>query len=325
MTWLVTGGAGYIGGHVVRGLRAAGHAVVVLDDLSAGSAARVPDDVPLVCATVTDHGAVTRALRRYGVTGVVHLAARKSPVESIARPVWYHQENVGGVATLLDAMGAAGVHRLLFSSSAAVYGLPCRPVVDEQTAALPINPYGRTKLLGERLIRAAGARGRLSWLALRYFNVVGALDPVLADRAPTNLVPIALHALTETEPITVAGADYPTPDGTGVRDYVHVADLAGAHLAGVERLCGVAPAADVLNVGTGRGHSVLEVLDRIEVVTGRPVPYRIGPRRAGDPAAVVADPGRIARQLGWQARHDLTDMVASTWAAWSAPVPAASR
>jgi UDP-glucose 4-epimerase len=319
MSWLVTGGAGYIGGHVVRRLRTDGYPVVVLDDLSTGVAERVPHDVPLIPACVTDRRTVARVLREYAVTGVVHLAARKSPAESVARPHWYHRQNVGGVCALLDAMTVAGVRRLVFSSSAAVYGVPGRPVVDERTPAAPINPYGETKLLGERLIRSAGTGGGLSWLALRYFNVVGAADPLLADRAPTNLVPIVFRALAEGCPVTVTGADYPTLDGTGVRDYIHVTDLAAAHAAGVDRLSAGPPAGEVLNVGTGRGYSVLEVLSRIEAVTGQPVPYRIGPRRPGDPPEVVADPSRIGHRLGWRARYDLTDMVASTWLAWSTP------
>jgi UDP-glucose 4-epimerase len=319
MTWLVTGGAGYIGAHVVRRLRADGYPVVVVDDLSAGDAGRVPDEVPLIEATVTDRCAVGAVLRRHRVSGVVHLAARKSPAESVARPNWYHRENVGGVAALLDAMTSAGVRRLVFSSSAAVYGVPAGSVVDERTPTAPINPYGRTKLAGERLIRAAGTGDGLSWLALRYFNVVGAAQPRLADRVPANLVPIVFTALAEGVPVTVTGADYPTRDGTGVRDYVHVLDVADAHAAAVRRLCAGPAAAGVLNVGTGRGYSVMEVLTRIGAVTGRPVPYRIGPRRPGDPPEVVADPTLIGRRLGWRAAYDLTDMVASAWLAWSAP------
>src|SRR5207237_369300 len=184
------------------------------------------------------------------VGGVVHLAARKSPAESVARPNWYHRENVGGVAALLDAMSGAGVRRLVFSSSAAVYGVPAGSVVNERTPAAPINPYGRTKLAGERLIRTAGGADGLSWLALRYFNVVGAAQPRLADRVPANLVPIVFAALAAGVPVTVTGADYPTRDGTGVRDYVHVLDVADAHAAAVRRLCTGPPTARVLNVGT---------------------------------------------------------------------------
>jgi UDP-glucose 4-epimerase len=323
VSWLVTGGAGYIGGHVVRRLRAAGQRVVVLDDLSTGRADRVPVDVPLVTAAVTDRYAVARALHAHRVTGVIHLAARKSPAESVARPDWYHRENVGGVAALLRAMADTGVHRLLFSSTAAVYGVPAAPVVDECTPTAPINPYGHTKLLGEQLMAAAGTGYGLSWLALRYFNVVGAADPVLADRAPTNLVPIVLDALATGRPVTVTGADYPTRDGTGVRDYIHVEDLAEAHVVAAGRLAECDALSGAYNVGTGRGHSVFEVLRRVEAVTGRPVPYRVGPRRPGDPPEVVADPTRIRRDLGWRARHDLTDMVASSWLAWLTPQPVA--
>ncbi|GAA5185594.1 UDP-glucose 4-epimerase GalE [Rugosimonospora acidiphila] len=317
VTWLVTGGAGYIGAHVVRGLVEAGHGVVVLDDLSTGRAERLPCEVPLVVGAVADRPLVTEVLNRYRIDGVIHLAARKSPTESIARPAWYHRENVGGLAALLDAMAGAGVHRLLFSSSAAVYGIPPGPTVSEVTPTAPINPYGLTKLLGEQLIAAAGRGYGLSWLALRYFNVVGAALPVLADRVPTNLVPIALAAMSADTPITVTGADYPTRDGTGVRDYVHVLDLASAHLAAADRLM-AGPAADgVYNVGTGQGHSVLEVLHRIGVVTGQPVAHEIGPRRAGDPPEVVADVSRIRHELGWRSRYGLTEMIASSWLAWS--------
>lgn len=317
MTWLVTGGAGYIGGHVVRALRGAGYPVVVLDDLSTGRPERLPEDVSLVVGSVTDRALVAGVLRRHPVDGVVHLAARKSVAESVARPDWYHRENVGGVVALLDAMAGTGVSRLLFSSSAAVYGIPAAPRVDESCRTEPINPYGLTKLLGEQLIEAAGNGYPLSWVALRYFNVVGATNPLLADRVPANLVPIALAALAADRPVTVTGTDFPTRDGSGVRDYVHVEDLAAAHLAAVNRLMEARPVSTVYNVGTGRGYSVFDVLRRIEAVTGQPVPYRDGPRRPGDPPEVVADVSRIRRELAWRARYGLTEMIASTWLAWS--------
>ena len=318
MTWLVTGGAGYIGSHVVRELRAAGQAVVVLDDLSTGRPERLPSDVPLVVASVCDRAAVRETLSRHRVTGVVHLASRKSPAESVRRPDWYHAENVGGLGALLAAMANTGACRLLFSSSAAVYGVPATPVVEESAPTAPINPYGQTKLDGERLIAAAGRDYGLSWTALRYFNVVGAAEPVLADREPTNLVPIAFTAMSAGRPLTVTGADYPTPDGTGVRDYIDVRDLAAAHVVAALRLQTGPVTGGIYNVGTGRGYSVLEVVERIRSVTGQPLEHLIGPRRPGDPPAVVADAGLIRRELGWQARYDLTDMIESTWQAWSA-------
>lgn len=316
MTWLVTGGAGYIGAHTVRRLVATGHRVVVYDDLSSGVPGRLPADVPVVVGSVADQATMVDALKRHEVTGVLHLAARKSVPESVDRPIYYYQENIGGLAGLLDAMTGTGVSRLVYSSSAAVYGIPDTPVITEQTPTAPINPYGYTKLVGEQLIRDAGAAHGFSWLALRYFNAVGAEAPELADSGTTNLFPLVFRAVTAGEPVTVAGTDYLTRDGTAIRDYVHVSDVADAHVAAVQRLL-AGPVAGVFNVGTGRGHSVLEVIARTEAISGRAVPHRLGPRRPGDPPEVVADPGRIAAELGWTARHDLTDMIASAWKGWS--------
>ncbi len=315
MSWLVTGGAGYIGAHTVRRLRANGHSVVVLDDLSSGQAERLPPGVPLVVAAMHDRAALARTMVGYGVHGVVHLAARKSAAESVYRPTYYHTQNVGGLVTLLAAMADAGVRRLLFSSSAAVYGIPPAKLVTEDCPTRPINPYGHTKLRGEQLIRAAARAGALNYVALRYFNVAGADDALLADHATTNLVPIALAAVASGVPCTVTGTDFATRDGTGVRDYVHVGDVADAHAAAVAHLLRCPSVGAVFNVGTGRGHSVLEVLDRVHEVTGVPVPHRLGARRPGDPAEVVGDPAQIGAVIGWRARYDLSAIVASAWQA----------
>jgi UDP-glucose 4-epimerase len=314
MTWLIVGGAGYVGGHTVARLRAAGRSMVVLDDLSAGLAERVPDGVPLVRASMHDTAAVAQAMVEHGVTGVMQFAALKSVPESVSEPVRYYRENVGGLVSLLTAMTSAGVGRIVYSSSAAVYGVPPTPVVTEQTPAVPINPYGQTKLIGEQLLHAAGEANGLSFMALRYFNAVGADDPVLSDRGNSNLFPLAFAAYEQGRPVSVTGGDFDTPDGTGIRDYVHVADIAEAHLVAADRL-ERGPAATMYNIGTGRGHSVMEVLEALESAIGQPVRYRIDPRRPGDPAQVVAGVGRIQDELGWFATRDLAEMVKSAWLA----------
>ena len=314
MTWLVTGGAGYIGAHTVRRLRAAGHRVVVLDDLSTGLARRLPAGVPLVVGSVSDRALVAATLTQYQVDGVVHLAARKSAAESVLRPRRYYEENVGGLASLLDAMSTADVSRIVLASSAAVYGNPSVRLVSEAAPTVTVNPYGETKLLGEQMLAAAGRERGLRWIALRYFNAAGADDVALVDRGLTNLLPHVFRAITEGTPMTVNGDDYLTRDGTGVRDYVHPADLAAANLAAVTRLM-AGPARGVYNVGGGRGYSVLEVLDTVEAVTGQRVPRVIGPRRAGDPAEVVASVSKIERELGWRAQHGLESILSSEWEA----------
>ncbi len=319
MTLLVTGGAGYIGAHVVRRLRAAGHGLVVVDDLSTGSIDRLPPDVPLVVASVADRIVIGRTIREYGCDGVVHLAAHKSVPESMAAPMQYYRENVGGLTGLLEAMVDTGVGRLVFSSSAAVYGVPLTPTVDESAPVNPINPYGRTKLICEHLLADAAAAYGMSFVALRYFNAVGADEPWLADKCSPNLFSCIFRAIGAGTPVPVTGGDHPTADGTGVRDYVHVADLADAHVRAIERL-NAGPATAIYNVGTGRGYSVLDVLDQVRLETGQPVPHRILPARPGDPACVIAATGKIFAEIGWAARHDLASMVASSWRA-SRPVP----
>ncbi|WP_433607158.1 UDP-glucose 4-epimerase GalE [Dactylosporangium sp. CA-139114] len=316
MTWLVVGGAGYIGSHVVRRLRADGRPVVVLDDLSTGDRARVPDDVPMVVAPDTDRAALAGVFRRHRIAGVAYLAALKSAPESVADPLKYYGQNLDGMRVLLEEMISAGVDRIVLSSSAAVYGVPGEPVVTEETPAAPINPYGETKLMCEWMLRAAGGANGISWIALRYFNVVGADEQVLADRGGSSLLPQVIQRVAAGRPAVVTGADFPTRDGTGIRDYVHVADIADAHVAAIHRL-EETRAADVYNVGTGRGYSVLEVIDTLREVAGVPVKVQTAPRREGDPPEVVAAVDKIGRDLSWKAQHDLSDMVHSAWTTWN--------
>ena len=315
MTWLVTGGAGYIGAHVVRALAQDGADVVVLDDLSTGDASRVTEPARLVQGSLLDGELVARVLREHAVTGVVHIAAKKQVGESVADPLLYWHENLTGMVTLLTACRDAGVDRFVFSSSSATYGLPDVDLVDEDTRGEPLSPYGETKLVGEWVLRACETAFGLRTMALRYFNVAGAATPELGDVGVFNLIPMVFERLDAGERPRVFGDDYPTPDGTCIRDYVHVADIADAHLAAARALDSGAPSA-TYNIGRGEGSSVLEVLRVIGEVTGRDVTPSVEGRRPGDPARVVAAVDRIREGLGFEARHDLRDMVESAWAGW---------
>ncbi|MDF3140784.1 UDP-glucose 4-epimerase GalE, partial [Streptomyces sp. T21Q-yed] len=261
MTWLITGGAGYIGAHVARAMTDAGERVLVLDDLSAGHPARLPSGIPLVEGSSLDGDLLKRVLAEHAVTGVVHLAARKQVGESVAQPTRYYRENVGGLTTLLEAVAEAGIKRFVFSSSAAVYGNPDVDLITEDTECAPVNPYGETKLAGEWLVRAAGRAHGIATVCLRYFNVAGAAAPELADTGVFNIVPMVFDRLTRDEAPRIFGDDYPTPDGTCIRDYIHVADLAEAHLAAARRLTAADASGDLtVNIGRGEGVSVRELI-----------------------------------------------------------------
>ncbi|WP_329560857.1 UDP-glucose 4-epimerase GalE [Streptomyces uncialis] len=318
MSWLVTGGAGYIGAHVVRALTEGGQRVVVYDDLSTGSRDRLPDGVPLVVGSVLDRLALDAALREHGVTGVVHIAGKKQVAESVEKPLFYYRENVTGLQTLLDAMRDADIDRLVFSSSAAVYGMPDVTLVTEDTPCAPMSPYGETKLIGEWLINGASRAYGLRAASLRYFNVAGAASAELADSGVFNLIPMVFERLEADQAPLIFGDDYATPDGTCVRDYIHVQDIASAHLAAALRLTDAEPGtALTLNIGRGEGSSVQEMVERILKVTGREdIAPEVTARRPGDPARVVAAADRIRAELGWSARHGVDEMIESAWAGW---------
>ena len=322
MKWMLTGGAGYIGAHILRALHDQGHDAVVLDDLSTGLRRKVSEGVPFVEASILDTDSVTRALTDHRVDGVIHLAAKKSVGESVEQPHMYFEQNVQGTMALLDAIKAADVHHMVLSSSAAVYGSPDVDAVTEDTPTMPINPYGQTKLAQEWLVRDLSESGYdLSWVALRYFNVAGAGADDLGDTGVFNLIPMVLRALDDGQAPQVFGDTYPTPDGTCIRDYIHVQDLAEAHVAAVTQ-AERGGRTDIYNVGRGMGFSVLDVLDAVRSAMGSDFAHEISAPRAGDPASLVAAVNRIHSELGWQAQRDLADMVTSAWSAWQAFPPA---
>ncbi|MEU3918539.1 UDP-glucose 4-epimerase GalE [Streptomyces sp. NPDC029004] len=324
MTWLITGGAGYIGAHVARAMTAAGERVVVLDDVSSGVAERLPQEIPLVRGAVLDRELLDRTLAEHAVTGVVHLAAKKQVGQSVEQPLLYYRENVHGLTVLLEAVVEAGVKRFLFSSSAAVYGVPEVELIPESSPCEPINPYGETKLAGEWLVRATGKAHSISTACLRYFNVAGSARPELADTGVFNIIPMFFDRITRGEAPRIFGDDYPTPDGTCIRDYIHVADLADAHLAVARRLAEQDGAGDLtVNIGRGTGVSVRELADLVAEVTGDDAEPVIEPRRPGDAARAVASVDLITKELGWTASRGVREMVESAWDGWRVRHPEA--
>lgn len=313
MTTLIIGGAGYIGSHVVRLLHERGESVAVVDDLSTGFASRL-GSVPLIQLDITTDGAVARLeqeMKDRGVTAIIHFAAHKQVGESVEKPEMYWHDNIGGLANVLQAAANAGVRDFVFSSSAAVYGMPDVELVDENLECKPINPYGATKYVGEWMLKDAERAHGMRTVALRYFNVAGAGWPDLADTLVMNLVPIILDALANGKTPKVFGNDYDTEDGTCIRDYVHVLDLADAHIASLDYLKRDEREHHVFNVGTGKGSSVLDVIDTVARVKGIEINPEMAPRRAGDPARLVCSTERIKDALGWSSEKTLEDIVRS--------------
>jgi UDP-glucose 4-epimerase len=315
MSWLVTGGAGYIGSHVVRAFEAANLRAVVIDDLSSGHREFVGEDTPFVEGTILDTDLVAHTCSDHEVEGVVHLAGFKYAGVSVQRPLHTYTQNVTGTVSLLEAMARADVGLMVFSSSAATFGTPEVDVVSEETPTRPESPYGESKLVGEWMIADQGVATGLRHTSLRYFNVVGSGSDDLYDTSPHNLFPLVFDALVEGRTPRINGDDYQTPDGTCVRDYVHVADLAAAHLVAAQRLAAGEPLAPVYNLGSGEGSSVRQIMDTVRDVTGIDFTPDIGPRRPGDPDRIVASGELAGRDIGWAMRHDLRDMVASAWSA----------
>jgi UDP-glucose-4-epimerase GalE len=315
MSVLVTGGAGYIGSHTVRALRNDGIDVVVLDSLEYGHPEAVLD-APVEVGDIADSALVRRVVEEYRVDQVVHFAGYKAAGESMVVPERYFDNNVTRTLDLLNALRDADVDRIVFSSSAAVYGTPKQLPVDEEHSTGPESPYGESKLMVEQMLRWFSACHGMRSVALRYFNAAGASsDTRLGEdsHTPLNLVPVAMRAaLGQIPALPVYGTDYPTPDGSAIRDYVHVEDLADAHLRAL-RYLGSGGDTTVINVGTGAGSSVLEVIAATKRASGVDLPVRLEPRRAGDPTIVYADNQRARALLGWEAKHGLDDIVSSAW------------
>jgi UDP-arabinose 4-epimerase len=313
MRVLVTGGSGYIGSHAVRALAARGHEAVIYDNLSTGDP-RLASGFRMTVGDIRDAHSLAAALQ--GVDAIMHFAALAYVGESVREPRRYFENNVRSALTLLDTALDCGIRAFIFSSTCATYGIPETMPIAENTPQQPVNPYGVSKLFLEQALRSYDTAYGLRSVSLRYFNAAGADDSGQLGELhepETHLIPCALQAAAGLRPeIEIFGSDYPTPDGTCIRDYIHVSDLAEAHVAALEYLAG-GGASTALNLGTGVGHSVNEVIATVEEVTGVPLQRRVGPRRPGDPPVLVADPARAQRVLGWTAKRDLRQMVTSAW------------
>ena len=316
MNILVTGGAGYIGSHTAKALARSHYCPIVMDDLSTGHAHNVKWG-PLIRASLSDTAVVRSVLKDYKIEAVIHFAGSALVAESLVRPLSYFQNNVGGTLSLLEAMLDVGVKKVVFSSTCATYGLPLAVPITEDQPQKPINPYGDSKLVVERVLEWMGLAEQLRWVALRYFNAAGA-DPEgeLGEEHghETHLIPLAIGAaLGQRPPVQIFGTDYPTPDGTAIRDYIHVADLASAHIRALEYL-GRGEESHAINLGTGSGTSVLEVIRAVKVFGGQAVPTQTAPRRIGDPPILVASPELARRLLQWEPSYSsLETLIKTAW------------
>ena len=320
MRVLITGGAGYIGSHTAKLLAASGHTPIVFDDFTQGHDWAVKWG-PLERGSLADQGRLREVFATHKVEAVVHFAASALVGESMSQPTKYFRNNTVATLNLLDAMREAGVATIVFSSTCATYGDPVRVPIDETHPQAPVNPYGESKLMVEKILRWYGSAYGLKWIALRYFNAAGA-DPegeIGEDHDPeTHLIPLVIGAALGTRPpVKVFGTDYPTPDGSAVRDYVHVMDLADAHRRALEGL-GNGTASQAINLGTGQGHSVRSVIDTVNRVGGKKVPFEEAPRRAGDPPELVAAPGRAREVLGWSCRYAALEVIVEHAWKWHA-------
>lgn len=317
---LVTGGAGYIGSHAVLALRDAGWPVAVIDNLTTGFRFAVPEGVPLYEGDIEDAGLLKRIFSEQGTRAIMHFAGSIVVPESVENPLKYYHNNTAKSRALIEAAVSSGVPHFIFSSTAATYGIPTVAAVTEDTPTVPINPYGCSKLMTERMLADTSFAHSLNYCVLRYFNVAGA-DPQArtgqSTAGATHLIKVALEAaLGKRDSVSVFGTDYETPDGTGVRDYIHVSDLAAAHVLALEALIDQPQRSLTMNCGYGRGFSVLEVLDAVDRVTNRTIERRMEPRRPGDPASLISDPSRIRATVPWRPQHDDLDTIIAHALAW---------
>ncbi|MFM7139139.1 MAG: UDP-glucose 4-epimerase GalE, partial [Actinomycetes bacterium] len=283
-------------------------------DLSTGLERKIPKNVKFYKINISNTLELTNILQNEKIEGVIHLAAKKAVGESVLNPSLYYQENIGGLISLLEAMSHANVKKIVYSSSAAVYGTPKEDKVSEESVTNPESTYGETKLVGEWLLKADQQARNVKWISLRYFNVVGAGNNELGDTGVNNLIPMVFSAISKNERPQIFGNDYSTKDGTCIRDYIHVEDLAFAHVLAAKKL--TEKYSEILNIGTGQGYSVKEVMDLIEKVIGKKINYEYVGRRSGDPAQTIADPSKALRDLNWKAKLDLEEMISSSWNAW---------